>query len=232
MDPPDAEADARRPQPVGERQRDRLAAARDHDPVHLHALDELLEDRLAGRRRRERLVQVCVDVVDRLDAEDAALAARVGGLQHGGEPDLVGGAAPLRERCGPRRSAAAARRRRRAGARIATLCVIRCAVSTPIPGSPRASATAATTGTARSARHREHAVELQPRDRLQHRADVGEVDDAARCRPRRGPSASGLRSTAATRRPELLRPQDRAALVAARRRRRGRSSHEPTQLGG
>ena len=35
--------------------------------------------------------------------------------------------------------------------RIAILCVIRCAVSTPIPGSPRASATAATTGTARSA---------------------------------------------------------------------------------
>ena len=34
---------------------------------------------------------------------------------------------------------------------MATLCVIRCAVSMPMPGSPRASATAATTGTARSA---------------------------------------------------------------------------------
>ena len=64
VDPADAEADAGRAQPVGERQRDRLAAAREHDPVHLHPLDELLEDRLAARRRGERLVQVRVDVVD------------------------------------------------------------------------------------------------------------------------------------------------------------------------
>ena len=35
VDPADAEADPRRPQAVGERQRDRLAVARDHDPVHL-----------------------------------------------------------------------------------------------------------------------------------------------------------------------------------------------------
>ena len=72
--------------------------------------------------------------------------------------------------------------------RIATLCVIRCALSTPIPGSPRASATAATTGTARSARDGEHAVDLQPRRRLQHRRDVGEVDDlrdVGLCEPRR-----------------------------------------------
>ena len=99
----------------------------------------------------ERLVQVRVDLVERLDAEDAALAARVGRLEHGREPDLVGGAPRLGDRPHARRSAAAARPRRRAGVRIAILCVIRCAVSTPIPGSPRASATAATTGTARSA---------------------------------------------------------------------------------
>ena len=52
VDPADAEADPRRPQPVGQRQRPRLAVAGDHDPVHLGALDELLEDRLLRRRRR------------------------------------------------------------------------------------------------------------------------------------------------------------------------------------
>src|SRR5207253_3796180 len=60
VDPPDAEPDPRRTQPVRERQRNRLAVAGDHDSVHLDALDELLEDRLPGRRRGKRLMQVTV----------------------------------------------------------------------------------------------------------------------------------------------------------------------------
>ena len=89
MDPADAEADARRPQPVGERHDLGRAAAGDHDPVHLGALDEPLEDALLLGRLRERRVEVAVEVVGALDPEDAALAARVGRLQHRGHAHRV-----------------------------------------------------------------------------------------------------------------------------------------------
>ena len=82
----------------------------------------------------------------RLDVEDAALAARVGRLQHrrqrrpssSARAALGRSRAPAKRGCGTPASASVRR--------IAILCVIRCAVSVPIPGSPSASATAATTG--------------------------------------------------------------------------------------
>ena len=98
-------------------------------------------------------------------------------------------------------------------ARIATLCVIRCAVCVPIPGSPRASATAATIGTARSALTVRTPSSLMPRGRLQHGVDVREVDDlrdVGLLQPGR------VRVPVDRRDPQsqLLRLQDRPALVA------------------
>ena len=70
----------------------------------------------------------------------------------------------------------------------------------PIPGRPRASATAATTGTARSALTVSTPSSLMRAVAFEHRVDVGEVDDL-RDVGLLQPGASGLRSTAATRRP-------------------------------
>ena len=75
VDPADAEADAGRSQPVRERHDLGRAAAGDHDPVHLDAVDEPLEDALLLGRLRERGVEVAVEVVLALDPEDAALTA-------------------------------------------------------------------------------------------------------------------------------------------------------------
>ena len=200
MDPADAEADAGWAQPVGERQHDRLAAARDHDPVHLGAVDELLEDRLPGRGRGERLVQVRLDVVERLDAEDAALTARVGRLEHGREADLLDGAMALRPACAARRSAAAARPPRRAGA-ASRPCASSGARSRRRSRAARApSATAATTGTARSA----ETVSTPSSSTSATASSTASGSEksttfAMSASPR--PSASGLRSTAATRSP-------------------------------
>ena len=136
------------------------------------------------------------------------------GFEHRREADLVGGAPALGERRAPRRSAAAARPRRRAGARIATLCVIRCAVSTPIPGRPRASATAATTGTARSALTVSTPSSLMRAVALSTAAASAKSTTfamSASCEAGRVRVAVDGRDA----QPELLRPQDRAALVPA-----------------
>ena len=87
MDPADAEADPRRTQAVGERDDRGLAVAHDHDPVQLEPLVEALEHDLAVAGLGERDVQVRLEVLDRLEPEDAALPARVGRLQDGGEAD-------------------------------------------------------------------------------------------------------------------------------------------------
>ena len=152
MDPADAEADAGRSQPVGEGEHERLAAALTTTiPFSSRPVLEALDDRLVRRRLGERGVEAALEVAARLEPEDAALATRVGGLEHRRE------ARPSRARRGPRggrgrrRSAAAGTPASASVRRIATLCVIRCAVWVPIPGRPSASATAATTGTARSA---------------------------------------------------------------------------------
>ena len=224
VDPADAEADARRAQPVGERQRDRLAAARDHDPVHL------------GARRRtprgsprpsatidERLVQVRLDVVERLDAEDAALPARVGGLQH------------RRERR-PRRARGAARDSVRSAAKRGCGTP---GVGEPAPhrdlvrhqvrrldADPGQAERLGDRGDDRDGavgRDRQHAVDLQP----------ARPPSAPR-RRRRSRRPSRCRPPRARARPGCGRPRRRAARAPSRagsraagggrRRRRGRSS--------
>jgi hypothetical protein len=96
--PADAEADPRRPQPIGERQQLDVTAARDHQAVELEPFLEALDDRLLGRRLGQRPVEVPLEVVQRVEPEDAALATRVGRLQHGREPDSARGAARLVQR--------------------------------------------------------------------------------------------------------------------------------------
>ena len=151
MDPADAEPLALRPQPVGEEERVRLAAAHDDEAVQLQAFHVLLDDRLVGRRLGERRVQVPVEVVERLEHEQAALAAGVGRLQDGREADGLG----RRHRLAPHAHG------RVAGLRHAALGepaphrdLVRHQVRrlpSRSPGRPSSSATAATTGTARSA---------------------------------------------------------------------------------
>ena len=99
--------------------------------------------------------------------------------------------------------------------RIAILCVIRCAVSLPIPGSPSSSATAATTGTARSADTVRTPSTAWRRATSVTRGDVGEVDGLAGV----GHGEAGRVRVAVDRddaMAELLRTQDRATLMAPR----------------
>ena len=145
---------------------------------------ERFDDRLAGARLRERRVEVRLEVVERVDPEDPALAARIGRLQHRRQADLER-AVPLAEvtHRGERGLATPCSAKTR---RIATLCVIACAVSTPMPGNPSASATAATTGTARSADTVSTPSTECSRPTSLDRRDVGEVDHLARRSLRRG----------------------------------------------
>ena len=98
MNPADAEPDARRAEAIGERHDLRRAATSDHDPVHLGAFDEPLEDALLLGGLGERRVQMPVEIVLALDPEDASLASRVGGLQDAGNPDRLERASALDER--------------------------------------------------------------------------------------------------------------------------------------
>ena len=84
-----AEAGPLRPQPVGERDDLRIAAAHDHEPVDLEAFVEALDDRLLVRGLGERRVQAGLEVVDAAQEGEPALARAVGRLEHGGEPDRV-----------------------------------------------------------------------------------------------------------------------------------------------
>src|SRR6478672_11256412 len=87
--------------------------------------------------------------------------------------------------------------------RIAILCVIRCAVSTPMPGSPRASAIAATTGTARSALT-VRTPSILRRPVAFRTASMSEKSTTLAMSASARPGASRSRSTAATRRPSAL----------------------------
>ena len=136
----------------------------------------------------------------RFDAEIAALAAGVGGLEHGREADLVGRPPPLGDR-------AHGREARLRDARVGEAC----GASRPCASSgARVDADArqpARLGDGRDDRHGpvgahgHHAVDVQAAPRLQHRVRRRRSRRPSRCRPRRGPGASGLRSTAATRNP-------------------------------
>ena len=51
------------------------------------ALRCVLEDDFAASGLRQRHVQVCLEIIDRLESEDAALSTRVGGLEDRREAD-------------------------------------------------------------------------------------------------------------------------------------------------
>ncbi len=87
--------------------------------------------------------------------------------------------------------------------RIAILCVIRCATSVPIVGSPRRSVTAATTGTARSA-ETVSAPSTAFRRATSSTASTSAKSTTSGVSATRSPGASGLRSTATTRSPRSL----------------------------
>jgi hypothetical protein len=91
VDPADAEADPVGAQAIGQRQQPHLAASGCGETVQLEAVVKALDDRFLRTRFRQRGVQVSLEVVDGLEAEDPTLTARVGGLEHGGEADGLGG---------------------------------------------------------------------------------------------------------------------------------------------
>jgi hypothetical protein len=82
MHPSDAEADARRPQPVREREQCGLSLPDDDNSVHLDPVDELFDDRSARRRLGERFAEIALEIVAVLDPEHRALPTGVGRLQH------------------------------------------------------------------------------------------------------------------------------------------------------
>ena len=154
-----------------------------------------------------------LDVVERLDAEDAALAARVGGLQHRREADLVGRAAALGERA---HRGEARLRHAGLGEPRAHRDLVRHQVR-GLRADPRQPARLGDRG---DDRHRavgadgQHAVELDARRRLQHGVDVREVDDLRDVRLRE-PERVRVPVDRRDAQSQLLRPQDRAALMAA-----------------
>ena len=192
----------------------RLAATRDHDAVQLDPVDELLEDRLAARRRDERLVQVAIDVVERLDAKDAALAARVGRLEHRRKPDLVGRPARLGQRAHRREA-----RLRHAGVGEAPAHrdLVRHQVRR-LDADPRQPARLGDGGDDRNrtiGAHGEDAVDAagasspsEPRRRPRSRPPW-------RCRPPASPRRVGVAVDGGDAQAHLLRLEDRAALMAA-----------------
>ena len=212
VDPADAEADPGRPQPVGERQRERLAAARDHDPVQLEPVVEALDDRLVGRRLGERGVHVPVELVLRLDVEDPALAAGVGGLQHRRDADGV----ERRPRALHVARAGEARlRHARVGERAPHRDLVRHQVRR-LGADPRQPERL---GDRRHDRHgaiggdREDAVDGMAPPDLGDRGDVREVDGLADVRDLQ-PERVRVAVDGDDAEAELLGPQDRAALVA------------------
>ena len=214
MDPAHAEADPGRSQAVGERQRQRLAAACDHDPVQLEAVVEALDDRLAARRLGERGVQVRVEVLARGDEEDPALAARVGRLQDGRHADRVEGGARAQEVA---RGGEARLRHARVGERAAHRDLVRHQVRR-VGADPRQAERLRDGGDHRHGtvgRDRQDAVDGVTAADLGDRLDVGEVDRLATSADgqaeRLGIAIDGDDPEA-----ELSRPQDRTALVPAR----------------
>ena len=92
-----------------------------------------------------------LEVVLALEQEEAALAGRVGRLQHRREADPLRGRRAPRAACAPRRTPAAARRARRARGAWRSCWSSGAPRRGRCPGRPSSSATAATIGTARSA---------------------------------------------------------------------------------
>jgi hypothetical protein len=213
VDPAHAEADARWPEPVRQREHADVAVACDRDAVQLERLVEALHDRLPLRRLGERGVQVAVELVLRADEKDAALAAGVRGLEDGREADGLAGGARAGEIA---RGGEARLRHARLGQRPAHRDLVSEAMRRlrPDPRQAERLRDGGDDGHGAVRRHRQHAVDLVPARDLPHRGDVGEVDRLSSiglAEPERlGVPVDRDRTQA-----ELLRPQDRAALVAA-----------------
>ena len=199
VDPADPEADPGRPQAVGERHDLGAAAAGDHDPVHLGALDEPLEDALLLGRLGQRRVEVAVEVVGALDPEDAALAARVGGLQHGGQPTVL-------ERPPAFDEGTHGRKRRLRHTLLGKCAAHHDLVAHPLgdlgpdPRQAQALRHGRDDRDRAVGRHGQRAVDRMAASDVGDRVDVGEVDGLADVGDLQ-PGASALRSTATTRMP-------------------------------
>ena len=102
MNPADSEADPRRAQAIRQRQGRDPAGPRDREPVQLDPLVVALDDRLLARRLGQRGMEMRLEVLDRVEPEDAALASGIRGLQHSREPDGLGGRIGLVQRAGGR----------------------------------------------------------------------------------------------------------------------------------
>ena len=191
-------------------------------PFSSRPVGELLDDRLAGRRLGERRVQVAVEVVERLEQEEAALAAGVGRLEHRREADGLRGRAPLRAAPAPPRTAAAARRPRRASA-ASRPCASSGAPSPCRSPAGRAPRRPRRRPAPRGRPNRQRAVDREPARDLDHALDVDEVDDLGLV----GVPEPGARRGCGRPRRRAVRAASRAgsrAAGGAPRRRRGRSS--------
>ena len=181
VDPADAEADPGRPQPVRERQRPRprrRARSRSRSSRCPRRTPRGSPPASATRRAprggaRSRSSATSIRKMPRWPPESA-------GFSTAGKPDRLGAApAPRRATrtaanggCGTPSSAKRAAHRDLVASSGAP-------TSVPIPGSPSAPSTAATTGTARSAETVSAPSTACRRATVEHRVDVGEVDRLA-----------------------------------------------------
>ena len=223
MDPADAEADSRRPQPVRQGQDVGLAAAREHESVQLQPLVEALDDRLLGLRLGEGDVEVREEVVLGLDQEDPALAARVGRLQHRRQADVPQGRARL------------VHRPERGEARLRHACVGEPASHRDLVrhqvrhvgadrGQPEPLGDGRDHGHGPVGAHRQGAVDFVALSHFLHGLDVGEVHDLGDV-GRLQPESVRVPVDADDAEAELPRPLDRAPLVTARADEEDRPRH-------
>ena len=214
VDPADAEADAGWAEPVGQSEREGLATAGDDDSVQLEAVVEALDDRLLGRRFGERGMHVRVELVLRLDVEDAALAAGVGRLQHRRHTDHVESGPSAQHVAG---AGEAGLRHARVGERAPHRDLVRHQMSglDPDPGQAQCLRDCGDDRHGSVGRDGQHTVDGVASRDLRDRREIGEVDRLAfvcggKTRRVRIP-VDGHDAEA-----ELLRAQDGAALVAPR----------------
>ena len=191
----------------------RLSGSDDDDPVHLDAVDEPFEDGRPRRRLFDRLVEVALELGAALDPEDGPLAARVGRLQHRGEAHAG-------------QSVVDAFGRAKGGVRgLRYVGGCKCVthlelVRHPLRGLDSDSREPECVRDSGHDWHRpvrsdrEHSVGTVPAAHLDDGLDVREVDELAYVG---GPEAEciGIAVDSDDAMPELLRMEDRAALMAA-----------------
>ena len=224
VDPADAEADARRTQPIGERDRRRLAVPGDHDAVQLDPLDELLQERLVGRRLRDRLRQVALDFLARFDPKDGPLSSRVDRLQDGRERD--------RCECGVDVRAGAEARVRRLRQACGAECVAHGALVRQEVRGVRADSRQAESLRDRRhhrngaiCRHRQRPIDTHGAgdfDDLRHGREVDDLRDVRRCETRCVPVAVDCSDTQSARACLLDRTPLMAPCAYEQNRRHGR----------